>query len=202
MEKIALINGSPRAPKSNSAKYLEIFKKYYAAEFIEYQVTSRKHKEFCQRLSECDKIVFAFPLYADGIPVTLMDFLKVLESEPLPKKPIVNLLINCGFFEPEQNLTAVSMMKLFCSQNGFSFGTTLCIGSGEAVLETPFSFLVERKIRKAAENMKQGTQSLLKVTMPLPKRVYLSASTKYWVEYGRKNGVSKEKMETMQIEGN
>ena len=83
MEKIALINGSPRAPKSNSAKYLEIFKKYYAAEFIEYQVTSRKHKEFCQRLSECDKIVFAFPLYADGIPVTLMDFLKVLESEPL-----------------------------------------------------------------------------------------------------------------------
>ena len=50
--------------------------------------------------------------------------------------------------------------------------------------------------------MKQGTQSLLKVTMPLPKRVYLSASTKYWEEYGRKNGVSKEKMETMQIEGN
>ena len=38
------------------------------------------------------------------------------------------------------------------------------------------------------------------VTMPLPKRTFLKESTKYWIRYGEKNGVTKQQMETMEIE--
>lgn len=38
------------------------------------------------------------------------------------------------------------------------------------------------------------------MTMPLSKRLFLMASTYYWTRYGRKFGVTKQQMQTMQIE--
>ena len=40
----------------------------------------------------------------------------------------------------------------------------------------------------------------MKVTMPLPKRLFLKASSAYWEEYGKKNGITRAQMETMSIE--
>lgn len=36
--------------------------------------------------------------------------------------------------------------------------------------------------------------------MPIPKKMFIKASTAYWEHYGEKNGISKEQMERMQIE--
>lgn len=36
--------------------------------------------------------------------------------------------------------------------------------------------------------------------MPLSKRLFIWASTYYWTAFGRKFGVSKSQMQTMQIE--
>ena len=91
-----------------------------------------------------------FPLYADGIPVTLLNFLKTLEANPPQHKPTVSGSINCGFLEPEQNDVAVQMVGLFCSQNGYPFGSVLQIGSGEAILSTPFQMLVRGRMKKLA----------------------------------------------------
>lgn len=200
MDKMMMINGSPRAPRSNSKQYAQMLMKYWNTPVEQYEVTSKKHGEICDILGEYRHLLLVFPLYADSLPVTLMHFLKELAGHSLPCKPTVHVLINCGFIEPEQNLVAVDMIRLFCRQNGYSYGSTLCIGSGEAIITTPFAFLVKRKLKKLASSIRQGKNCFLKVTMPIPKQIFIKASYQYWVSYGAKFHTSSEQMDTMKIE--
>ena len=135
------------------------------------------------------------------IPVTLLNFLKTLEEHPPRHRPTVSVLINCGFLEPGQNDVAVQMVELFCGQNGYPFGSVLKIGGGEAILDSPFRGLVRRKLRKLAGAISAGRHRSLQVTMPLPKRLFLRASTAYWTDMGGRGGVTREQMATMEIEG-
>ena len=201
MGNLLIINGSPRAPRSNSKKYADIFHAQWDGPADEYLVTEQKHEKICAGIDRYEHLLFVFPLYADGLPVPLMRFLKVLEQYHGTKKPAVHVLINCGFLEPEQNVVAVDMMRLFCQKNGYRFGMALCVGSGEAILTTPFAGRVARKIRKLAKAVKAGESGVLKVTMPLPKRIFIRASTGYWLGLGKQNGLDRAQMETMQIEG-
>ena len=200
MEKLMIVNGSPRAPRSNSKRYGALVREAWGPGTETYLVTEKKHEEACRKLASFDHLLFAFPLYADGLPVTLMGFLKALEKTPPAKKPTVHILVNCGFYEPEQNRTACGMIQLFCRRNGYPLGSVLCVGSGEAILDTPFASLVKRKIGKLVSSIKKGEPISLKVTMPLPKRVYIRASTRYWLKYGEKNHLTRAQMETMDIE--
>ena len=200
MGQILILNGSPRAPRSNSKEYARLVAQQCSMETEYGDITKKNHLELCQKLEGFTDVLFVFPLYADGIPVTLLNFLKTLEENPPQKKPTLSVLINCGFLEPEQNDVAVEMVRLFAKQAGYLFGSALEIGSGEAILSTPFRFLVERKLKKLAKAIAQGKPCSMKVTMPLPKRLFLKASSAYWEEYGKKNGITRAQMETMSIE--
>lgn len=200
MGKIMIINGSPRAPKSNSKKYADLFSKNCSVPTKYYAVTPKNHVELCKAMEGFTDVLFVFPLYADGIPVTLMHFLKTLEKNPPSQKPRISILINCGFIEPEQNDVAVKMMRFFCKTQGYSFGSLLQIGSGEAILTTPLKLFVMRKIKKLANSVSTGKNKRLKVTMPIPKKMFVRASTKYWEDYGKRNGITREQMSVMEIE--
>lgn len=200
MGKIIICNGSPRAPKSNSKRYAEIFTQYYKGEIQYHNITKNNHKELCGKIEGHSDILFVFPLYADGIPVTLLNFLKTLEENPPQNKPIVSILINCGFLEFQQNDVAVQMIALFCKQNGYQLGSVLKIGSGEAILDTPFAFLAKRKIKKLAHTIMSQKYITLHTAMPLTKKLFIKASTNYWMTCGKKHGITKEDMQTMQIE--
>lgn len=200
MGKIMLINGSPRAPKSNSKRYADIFSKSCKKPVEYFQISKNNHVMLCEKMETYSDVVLIFPLYADGIPVTLLNFLKTLEKNPPTSKPSVSVLVNCGFIEPYQNDVAVKMIRLFCTQNGYNFGSALKIGSGEAILDTPFRMLIVRKIRKFVGSIVNKKYDVFMVTMPLTKKMFLQASTKFWISYGAKFGTSKEEMDTMKIE--
>ena len=127
-------------------------------------------------------------------------FLKSLEEYKIDIKPTIHVLINGGFIESEQNFIAVEIIKFFARQNGYPFGSTLCIGGGEAIMGTPFAFLAKRKIKKFANSINNGKKSFYTVTMPLTKKLFIKASTNYWIKYGERNGITREEMETMKIE--
>lgn len=200
MGKILILNGSPRAPKSNSKHYAALFTKYSPVACETQIITRRNHAELCERMRDCSDVLFVFPLYADALPVGLLEFLRSLEQHLPERRPVVSVLINCGFLEPAQNAVAVRMMRLFCRRNGFRFGSVLMVGSGEAILESPFRFLVKRRIRRLALAVARGETCELHVTMPLPKWLFLFASTRYWIGYGRRFGVTKQQMQTPRIE--
>ena len=110
------------------------------------------------------------------------------------------MVVNCGFLEPGQNDLAVEMVRLFCRRSGYPFGSALEIASGEAILGTPFRFLVERACRRLARAVRRGRHGLFRVTMPLPKWAFLRASDAYWAAYGRRFGVTVEQMSCCCIE--
>ena len=156
MGKILILNGSPRAPKSNSKRYAEIFMRHCTAETDYRNITKKNHEELCAALSGYTDVLFAFPLYADSLPVGFLNFLKALEACPPAHKPVVSILINCGFLEAEQSEVAIRMMRLFCRRNGYVMGSVLMLGSGEAILDTPFKYVATRNIRRLAQPMASG----------------------------------------------
>ena len=148
MEKLLIINGSPRAPKSNSKRYGQMVLTHWRGRAFTMMVNKNNHNEIIEKTTKVDDILLMFPLYADGIPATMLSFLIALEKANVEQKPTIHVLVNCGFIEPAQNNVALEMVRLFCEQNGYPFGSSLKIGSGEAILDTPFSFLVNRKIKQ------------------------------------------------------
>ena len=99
MAGILILNGSPRAPRSNSKRYAALFMNRCKVQ-CEYQnITKSNHAELCEKMNEVPDVLLVFPLYADGLPVTLLDFHKTLETCPPERKPVISMLINCGFFE-------------------------------------------------------------------------------------------------------
>lgn len=200
MDKLMMINASPRAPRSNSKKYAEIFEKYSPLHTDYFEIKKSNHLELCHMMGDYSNIVFIFPLYVDCLPVTLLNFLKTLEKNLPDHKPVVSVIINCGFIEPQQNNIAVEILQFYCIEKGFPFGSVLKIGSGEAILGTPFQFFLKMKMKKFAVSLPGGKYKNIQVTMPISKKMFLKGSTAYWEEYGKKNGISKEEMSTLKIE--
>lgn len=201
MEKIMILNGSPRAPKSNSKRYAEIFSKYCSIESDYYNITKKNHLELCGKMENYSDVLFVFPLYADSLPAVFLSFLKTLATNPPPKGPTISILINCGFLEYQQNEVAIRMMQFFCKQHHYTIGSILMLGSGEAILDTPFRYVATRNIRRLAHSITNKNYQFIRATMPLTKRLFLMASTIYWKRFGRKFGTSKKQMQTMAIEG-
>ena len=76
MERLLIVNGSPRAPKSNSKQYAQLVQKYWKGQADTYLVTSKMQEEL--DLQKYQHILFVFPLYADAVPSVLFPFLKYL----------------------------------------------------------------------------------------------------------------------------
>lgn len=200
MERILILNGSPRAPKSNSKRYAEIFMKHYPYEAVYRPITSKNHLSLCEEMKNYTHVLFVFPLYADALPSGFLQFLKNLEAHPPIRKPRISILINCGFLEYEQNEVAVRMMQLFCRRNEYPLGSILMLGSGEALLDTPFKYIAHRKIRQFVQSISTGRHRTLTGTMPLSKTLFRMAADIYWTRYGKRFGTSKRQMQTLEIE--
>jgi len=200
MGKVMILNGSPRAPKSNSKKYSEIFMKYSRVQCDYFNITKSNHLKLIAEMENYSDVIIVFPLYADSLPVGLLNFLKNLENNLPAQRPVISILINCGFLEYEQNSVAVSMIRYFCRRNNYPIGSTLMLGSGEAILETPFRYIAVRAIKRLSESVNKGNYKDISATMPLPKWLFKMAARSYWISYGKKFGVSEKEMQRLEIE--
>ena len=196
-----ILNGSPRAPRSNSLQYIQLLRSHLTGSCTEYALLSTDKQTICQAMETCDDVILVFPLYADCLPTVLLEFLHYLQEHLPQRRPTVHIFINCGFLEPEQNDIALDILRLFCKQTAFPFGSSLAVGGGEAFLKTPFAFLLKAKIKKFAKAIDAHQTVHWKVTMPISKPMFIKAANSYWLQYGAKNGLTQEQMSTMEIEG-
>lgn len=200
MGKVMILNGSPRAPKSNSKKYSEIFMKYSRLQCDYFNITKSNHLKLIAEMENYSDVIIVFPLYADSLPVGLLNFLKNLENNLPAQRPVISILINCGFLEYEQNSVAVSMIRYFCRRFNFPIGSALMLGSGEAILDTPFRYIAVRAIKRLSESVNKGNYKDITATMPLPKWLFKMAARSYWISYGKKFGISEKEMQRLEIE--
>lgn len=77
MGKLLIVNGSPRAPRSNSRRYIEQFLPCWGETADQY--TALRGGPLSPE--DCTDLLLVFPLYADGIPAVLMRTLKELAED-------------------------------------------------------------------------------------------------------------------------
>ena len=200
MDKLLILNGSPRSRRSNSQKFTQILTKYLSCEWEECFLFTQDHREICDKVKEYSDVLFVFPLYVDSLPCCVLEFLGCLCQNLPDSYPTIHLMINCGFLETEQNSIAIQTLQLFCKKYGFPFGSCLSIGSGEAILTPPFHLLFQLKLRKLAKSILRSVPVNLSIALPLSKKRFLVESEKFWLSAGEKNGLTKEQMQSPNIE--
>ena len=132
--KISIINGSPKAVKSNSeilGNYLvsllegNEIKKYYSISF-------NLNEKIKNEIYNSNILIFLFPLYVDGIPSNLLKLLVEFEKEKVvnPETKIY-CVVNNGFYEGKQNHLAILLMKNWCEKVKAKWGQGIGVGAGE-----------------------------------------------------------------------
>lgn len=97
----------PESPKVQFKTLCRHFHRLLERQADYFNITRKNHAELCARMGEYPDVLLVFPLYADALPVGLLDFLKYLEANPPAVMPRISVLINCGFLEYQQNYLAV-----------------------------------------------------------------------------------------------
>jgi multimeric flavodoxin WrbA len=136
--KIAMINGSPKSKDSTSGQILKELKTCLNNDvtYTDYQFNKPQPSEDALfTLNDFDVLVFAFPLYVDGIPSHLLSCLKKIQQSGLSNKNItVYCIVNSGFYDGIQNSNAVEILHNWCRHMGLKWGMGVGIGGGGALL--------------------------------------------------------------------
>lgn len=198
--RIALINGSPKAKQSTSASILTDLKIAFSenAEIIQAElhkaVISEKDLE---ELRACDTLVFAYPLYVDGIPAHLLSCLMALENAPWQDRRVrVYGIVNCGFYEGIQAEPALKVLENWCVKAGFLWSGGIGIGGGGALAQMPHvknghgpKAPVAKALRTLADSILQNeAQKNHYVSIAFPRFLYKLAAQMGWRQMVKQNG--------------
>lgn len=202
--RIALINGSPKAKDSASGCILRGF----AGMLEEGTGLGRFHlrndrieEETLSGIAECDALVFAFPLYVDGIPSHLLRWLTVLEGRLAAdgKKRQVFAIANCGFYEGRQADLALEMMEHWCARAGQAWGLGLGVGGGGMLVgldKIPMGKGPKANLGRALQGMagligQAAPAENLYINPNFPRLLYKAAAEMGWRHMARENGLGR-----------
>lgn len=204
MMKIALINGSPKAKDSASAYLINELK---ALLEDDNKTISEYHfrkplltTEEIEQLAESNVLVFAFPLYVDGVPSHLINSLIQLENffSTIKEKDImVYTLVNCGFYEGHQNALAIEIMKNWCTKAGLQWGQGIGIGAGGMLtIKVPIGHGTKKSLGVAFEKvmsniLSQSSEDDIYITADFPRILYKLAAESGWRKNIKANGLKR-----------
>lgn len=160
----------------------------------------------CAELCRCDALVFAFPLYYDGIPSHLLRCLVQLERVFRENRTdaIVYGVCNCGFLEGKQCLNALDMLRVWTRKAGLRWGRGLAVGGGGALVAVrniPDNTAVKRELGSAIIRLStdimtayEGDSVKHAVTGLMPENLfgyfmYKTAGEIGWRKTAKENGV-------------
>lgn len=199
--KIAFINGSPKKTGSASAMLIEEMTACLEdMETVQYHAYNGAFA-IPEALKEQDAMVFVFPLYVDGVPSHLVRLLERLETTLHGKSISVYAVVNCGFFEGEQNRWALEIIHNWCVKAGLSWGRGLGIGGGgmlsmlkDAPPDKGPKKTISRGIDQLVHSIRENTHGQesaadLLVSPNFPRRLYMLAAQMGWRRQIKKNGL-------------
>ena len=96
--KLAVVNGSPRGRKSNSARIAGWITQGMDEVEIFYAADIKKHDEAVEKALAADSILFVFPLYTDAMPGIVKAFMEKMARRDFSGKTIT-FVIHSGFPE-------------------------------------------------------------------------------------------------------
>ena len=198
--KISIINGSPKAIKSNSeilGNYLSSLlkeneiKKYYSISF-------RLNDENKNEIYNSDVLIFLFPLYVDGIPSNLLKLLVEFEKEKVIKSGTkIYCIANNGFYEGKQNRLAILQMKNWCEKVKADWGQGIGAGAGELLPYLKKSPLGQGPLKNLGKVLDEFSANI--ITLKSDEDIYINPNwlkslyffqgTISWILKARKNNL-------------
>ena len=198
--KISVINGSPKAIKSNSeilGNYLSSLlkeneiKKYYSISF-------RLNDENKNEIYNSDVLIFLFPLYVDGIPSNLLKLFVEFEKEKVVNPATrVYCIVNNGFYEGKQNRLAILQIKNWCEKVKADWGQGIGVGAGELLPYLKKYPLGQGPLKNLGKVLDEFSANIL--TLKSDKDIYINPNwlkslyffqgTISWILKGRKNNL-------------
>ena len=191
-----LISGSPKPINSNSSYFLKII----SSNIDEYKVFELKNDRYdgiLESIENSDVIVFAFPLYVDSPPSITLSFLDYIIDKKIElKNKYVYTIINCGFREGEQNITALNIIKRWCNKVGCIYRGSIMIGAGEIVGKAKYKFISKSALNKLKEfsntiKLKEKGKDLVTTMDLLNNKLYCYIANLSWSKKGKKCNLSK-----------
>lgn len=203
--KITLINGSPKIKDSASGMLLDELKSLRGNDDItEYNLRTSilPSKMDLEELAQQDAAVFAFPQYVDAIPSQLLNCLCQLENYFIthPSNLTVYAIVNCGFFEGNQNRHALEIMKNWCVRSGLRWGQGIGIGGGgmlSGLQNVPAGKGLRKNFSAAlnrfSEQITVGTSAEDSYVSPnIPRIAYKVGAEMEWRRQIKANGLSEK----------
>lgn len=131
--KTLMINASPKKKMSISAHFLTLQKIFIRGTVKKEHLRSQgDYQRILDALSDADAVVFCLPLYVDGIPSHVLQFLTQMEKycHAHNVKLSVYVISNGGFIEGNQNHVLMQIFERFCERSGLAWGGGIGIGGG------------------------------------------------------------------------
>lgn len=133
--KITIVCGSPKKRFSTSMYFSMILKFFLIGNQVNIiQLKSvREYNKLISTLQETEVLVFAFPVYVDAIPSTMLEYLHKLQLDISKNSYHMKVygLTNCGFYEGKQCCLTLDMLKNWCARTKVQWCGGIGIGAGE-----------------------------------------------------------------------
>ncbi|WP_314394459.1 hypothetical protein [Leptotrichia shahii] len=198
--KISIINGSPKAGRSNS----EILENYLLSLLKDngirkyYSISVRLDDKIKNEIYNSDVLIFLFPLYVDGIPSNLLKLLVEFEKEKVVNPATkVYCVVNNGFYEGKQNHLAILQIKNWCEKIKARWGQGIGVGAGELLPYLKKCKLEQGPLKNLGKALEKFSINIL--TLKNDKDIYINPNwlrslyffqgSISWILKGRKNNL-------------
>lgn len=188
--------GSPRDKKSTSLFIANLGRVRLPEDKLIFAGHDLMSEEEIKRVEDADTIALHFPLYVDAIPAPMLKNLVHLHEQGLVKGKNVYAFINNGYYEPEQSIGAMEVVKIWAKKSGACFQGGLLIGGGpyylgfkrnpEAKEVRPLVEKLDEAFSKIEEGQDIGITAL---PVPISRDVYIEMNNNLWERQAEKNGL-------------
>ena len=193
-----IMNGSPKVINSNSSYFVNMITKNLD-EYNIFELKDGNYNNIIDSIGKSKTIILAFPLYVDSptsITLAFLDY--IVDNEITLKDKSIYTIINCGFREGEQNVTALNIIKRWCEKVKATYKGSILIGAGEIVGKKKYKFIsnkVLKNLKEFSNTIKDNKTKEIVTTMNLLNdKIYCMLANLSWNKKGRINNLTKKEL--------